>query len=131
MILILVVARMVGGGALDFLVQFFFQLLVVCFRTLDVTIFGGVDGLPGHLRCAAEQDTAGGKAGHDQQDEQKKNAHDHQNVRVALCGSCQTVDGCADCAFSLVDHLLHTRPCCRCAAGCSFFAACGLCRRAA
>ena len=131
MILIFVVAGMVDGGALDFLIQLLFQLLIVRFCTLNISVLGGVNGLPGHLCCAAEQDTAGGKAGHDQQDEQKKNAHDHQNVRVALCGSCQTVDGCADCTFSLVDYLLHARLCGRCAAGCSLFAACGLRRRAA
>ena len=52
-------------------------------------------------------------------------------MRVALCGSCQTVDGGADCTFSFVDYLLHASPCCRCAAGCSLFAASGLRRRTA
>ena len=52
MVLILVVAGVVGGGALDFFIQFLFQLLVVLFCAPDVPVLGRVHGLPGHL-CAA------------------------------------------------------------------------------
>jgi len=51
-ILVLVVAGVVGGGALDLFIQFLFQLLVVLLCTPNVPVLGGVHGLPGHL-CAA------------------------------------------------------------------------------
>ncbi len=62
MVLILVVAGMVGGGALDLFIQFLFQLLVVLLCTPDVPVLGGVHGLPGHLCAAGKEDAAGGKA---------------------------------------------------------------------
>ena len=60
-----------------------------------------------------------------------KNAHDHQNVCVALCRCHNAIDGSADHRLALINDLLHASPCCRCTAGCSLFAACGLRCRAA
>jgi len=51
-ILVLVVAGVVGGGALDLFVQLLFQLLVVGFGSLDVPVLCGVNGLTGYLRGA-------------------------------------------------------------------------------
>ena len=129
MVLILVVARMVLRSALDFLVQFLFQLLVVLLCTANISVLGGVDGLPGHLCAARKEDTAGGKARHHHEDEQKKNAHDHQNVCVAFCGIHQPLYGGADGSFALFYRLFHAGPGGRCTVGCCF-AACGLRRRA-
>ena len=131
MVLILVVARMVLRSALDFLVQFLFQLLVVLLCTANISVLGGVDGLPGHLCAARKEDAAGGKARHDHKNEQNKNAHDHQNVRVAFRRSHKAVYCRADYTFALVHHLLYARPCRRCTAGCSLFAASSLRRCAA
>ena len=85
-ILVLVVAGVVSGGALDLFIQLLFQLLVVLLCAPDVPVLGRVHGLPGYLRAAGKEDSAGGKARHHHEDEQKKNAHDHQNVCVAFGG---------------------------------------------
>ena len=61
-ILVLVVAGVVGGGALDFFIQFLFQLLVVLLCAPDVPVLGRVHGLPGYLCAAGKEDAAGGKA---------------------------------------------------------------------
>ena len=61
--------------------------------------------------------------------EQKKNAHDHQNVCVALGGIRQPFHGSADGSFALFYRLFHAGPGGRCTVGCRF-AACGLRRRA-
>ena len=129
MVLVLVVAGMVGGGALDFLVQFFFQLFIILLCTPDVPVLGGVHGLPGHLCAAGKKDTAGREAGHDHENEQKKNAHDHQNVCVAFGGIHQPLYGGADGGFALFYRLFHAGPGGRCTIGCRL-AACGLRRRA-
>lgn len=52
-VLVLVVAGVVGGSALDLFVQFLFQLLVVLFCAPDVPVLSRIHGLPGHL-CLAE-----------------------------------------------------------------------------
>ena len=96
-----------------------------------ISVLGGVDGLPGHLCAARKEDAAGGKARHDHKNEQNKNAHDHQNVRVAFRRSHKAVYCRADYTFALVHHLLYARPCRRCTAGCSLFAASSLRRCAA
>ena len=124
-VLILVVAGVVGGGALDLFVQFLFQLLVVLFCAPDVPVLGGVHGLPGHLCAAGKEDAAGGKAGHDHEDEQKKNAHDHQNVCVAFSGVHQPFYSGADGSFAFLHRLFHAGSGSRCAIGCSL-TACGL-----
>ena len=124
-VLVLVVAGMVGGGALDFLVQFFFQLFIILLCTPDVPVLGGVHGLPGHLCAAGKKDTAGREAGHDHENEQKKNAHDHQNVCVALGGIHQPLYSGADSGFAFLHRLFHARPGSRCAIGCRL-ATCGL-----
>ena len=61
-VLVLVVAGVVGGSALDLFVQFLLQFLVVLFCTPDVPVLGRVHGLPGHLCAARKEDAAGGKA---------------------------------------------------------------------
>ena len=127
-VLVLVVAGVVGGGALDLFIQFLFQLFVVLLCTPDVPILGRVYGLPGHLCAARKEDTAGGKARHHHEDEQKKNAHDHQNVCVAFCGIHQPLYGGADGSFALFYRLFHAGPGSRCTVGCRF-ATCGLRRR--
>ena len=127
-ILVLVVAGMVGGGAFDFFIQFLFQLLVVLLCAANVPVLGRVHGLPGHLCAARKEDAAGGKAGHHHEDKQKKNAHDHQNVCVTLCGGHKAVYCRTDHRFSLVHYLLYARPCGRCTAGCGFFTTSSLCR---
>ena len=118
---------MVGGGPLDLFVQFLFQLFIVLFCTSDVPVLGRVHGLPGHLCAARKEDTAGGKTRHHHQDEQKKNAHDHQNVRVALGSIHQPLHSGADGCFAFFYGLFHARPGGRCTVGCRL-AACGLCR---
>ena len=128
MVLVLVVARMVLRSALDFFVQFLFQLLVVLFCTANVPVLGRINRLPGYLGTARKEDAAGGKARHHHQDEQNKNAHDYKNVRVTLCGGHKAVYCRTDHRFSLVHYLFYTRPCGRCTAGYSFFASNGLCR---
>ena len=128
-VLVLVVAGVVGGGALDLFVQFLLQFLVVLFCTPDIPVLRRVHGLPGHLCAAGKEDAAGGKARHDHEDEQKKNAHDHQNVCVALGGIRQPFHGSADGSFALFYRLFHAGPGGRCAVGCRF-ATCGLRRRA-
>ena len=60
-ILVLVVAGVVGGGALDLFVQFLFQLLVVGFGSPDVPVLCGVNGLTGYLRGAGKQNGTGRK----------------------------------------------------------------------
>ena len=60
-ILVLVVAGVVGGSTLDFLIQFLFQLLVVGFGSPDVPVLCGVNGLPGYLRGAGKQNGTGRK----------------------------------------------------------------------
>ena len=120
---------MVGGSALDLFIQFLFQLLVVLFCAPDVPVLGRVHGLPGYLCTARKEDAAGGKTRHDHEDEQKKNAHDHQNVCVALGGIRQPFQGSADGSFTFFYGLFHAGPGSRCAIGCRF-AACGLRRRA-
>jgi len=119
----------VGGSALDLFIQLLFQLLVVLFCAPDVPVLGRVHGLPGYLCTARKEDAAGGKTRHDHEDEQKKNAHDHQNVCVALGGIRQPFHGSADGSFALFYRLFHTGPGGRCTVGCRF-AACGLRRRA-
>ena len=127
MVLVLVVAGVVGGGALDFFIQFLFQLLIVLFCAPDVPVLSGVHGLPGHLCAAGKEDTARGKARHHHQNEQNKNAHDHQNVCVAFGGIHQPLYGGADGSFAFLHRLFHAGPCGRCTVGCRF-TACGLCR---
>ena len=61
-VLVLVVAGMVGGSALDLFIQLLFQLLVVLFCTPDVPVLGRIHGLPGHLCAARKEDAARGKA---------------------------------------------------------------------
>ena len=129
MILVFVVARMVGGGPLDFFIQFLFQLFIVLLCTSDVPVLGRVHGLPGHLCAAGKEDAAGGKTRHHHQDEQKKNAHDHQNVRVAFGGIHQSLYGGVDGSFAFLHRLFHAGPGSRCTVGCRF-ATCGLRRRA-
>ena len=129
MVLVLVVAGVVGGSALDLFVQFLFQLLVVLFCAPDVPVLSRVHGLPGHLCAAGKEDAAGGKTRHDHEDEQKKNAHDHQNVCVALGGIHQPLYGSADGGFTFFYGLFHAGPGSRCTVGCRL-AACGLRRRA-
>ena len=131
MVLVFIIAGMVLRGALDFLVQFLFQLLVVLLCAANIPVLGGVDGLPGHLCAARKEDAAGRKAGHHHENEQNKNAHDHQNVCVAFCRSHKAVYCRTDYTFALVYHLFYTRPCRRCTAGCGFFAASSLRRCAA
>ena len=128
-VLVLVVAGVVGGGALDLFIQFLFQLFVVLLCTPDVPILGRVYGLPGHLCAARKEDSAGGKARHHHENEQKKNAHDYQNVCVALGGIHQPFYSGADGGFALLNRLFHAGPGGRCTVGCRF-AACGLRRRA-
>ena len=55
----------------------------------------------------------------------KKNAHDHQNVRVAFGGIHQPFYSGADGGFALLNRLFHARPGGRCTVGCRL-AACGL-----
>ena len=128
-VLVLVVARVVGGSALDFFVQLLFQLLVVLFCTTNIPVLGRVHGLPGHLCAAGKEDSAGGKARHHHENEQKKNAHDHQNVCVTLGGIRQPLYGSTDGSFALFYRLFHAGPGGRCTVGCRF-ATCGLRRRA-
>ena len=128
-ILVFVVAGVVGGSALDLFIHLLFQLLVVLFCTPDVPVLGRVHGLPGYLCTARKEDAAGGKTRHDHEDEQKKNAHDHQNVCVALGGIHQPLYSGADGGFALFYGLFYARPGGRCTVGCRF-AACGLRRRA-
>ena len=128
-ILVLVVAGVVDGGALDLFVQLLFQLLVVLFCAPDVPVLGGVHGLPGHLCAAGKEDAAGGKAGHHHEDEQKKNAHDHQNVCVAFGGIHQPLYGSADGSFAFLHRLFNAGPGSRCTVGYRL-AACALRRRA-
>ena len=130
-ILVLVVAGVVGGSVLDLFVQFLFQLFVVLFCAPDVPILGRVHGLPGYLRGAGEQNGTGRKCRHDQHQEQKKNAHDHQNVCVALCKIGNAVDGSADSRLALINDLLYTGLSGRCTAGCDLLPASGLCCGAA
>ena len=127
MILIFIVAGMVGGSALDLFIQFLFQLLVVGFGSPDVPVLCGVDCLPGYLRGAGKQNGTGRKCRHDQQQEQKKNAHDQKNVRVTFCKIGNAVDCGADYRFSFVDDLFHAGLCRSGAIGYRF-TACGLCR---
>ena len=127
MVLVLVVAGVVGGSALDLFIQLLFQLLIVLLCTPDIPVLGRVHGLPGHLCAAGKEDAAGGKARHDHEDEQNKNAHDHQNVRVAFCKIGNAVDCGTDHRFSFVDDLFHARLRSSGAIGYRF-AACGLCR---
>ena len=61
MVSVFVIAGVVGGGTLDLFIQFLFQLLVVGFGSPDVPVFCGVDGLPGYLRGAGEQNGTGRK----------------------------------------------------------------------
>ena len=56
---------------------------------------------------------------------EKKNAHDHQNVCVALGGIRQPFQGSADGGFTFFYGLFHAGPGSRCTVGCRF-AACGL-----
>ena len=63
----------------------------------------GVNGLTGYLRGAGKQNGTGRKCRHDQQQEQKKNAHDQKNVRVAFCKIGNAVDCGADHRSSFVD----------------------------
>ena len=74
---------------------------------------------------AGKQNGTGRKCRHDQQQEQKKNAHDQKNVRVAFCKIGNAVDCGADHRSSFVDDLLHAGSGGRCTVGCRF-AACGL-----
>ena len=127
MVSIFVIAGVVGGGTLDLLIQFLFQLLVVGFGSPDVPVLCGVDGLPGYLRGAGKQNGTGRKCRHDQQQEQKKNAHDQKNVRVVFCKIGNAVDCGTDHRFSFVDDLFHARLRSSGAIGYRF-AACGLCR---
>ena len=122
-ILILVVSGVILRRALDFFVQLFFQFLIVLLCAPDVPVLGGVDGLPGNMRSAGKQNRAGRKRRHDQQQEQKKNAHDHKRVCVALCKVCNAIDCGTDCRPAFVRHLLYAGPGCRCTARCSFAAA--------
>jgi len=124
-VLVLVVAGVVGGSALDLFIQFLFQLLVVLFCAPDVPVLGGVHGLPGHLCATGKEDATGGKAGHHHEDEQKKNAHDHQNVCVALGSIHQPLYGSADGGFTFFYGMFHAGPGSRCTVGCRL-AACGL-----
>ena len=128
-ILVLVVAGVVGGGALDLFIQLLFQLLVVLLCAPDVPVLGRVHGLPGYLRAAGKEDSAGGKARHHHEDEQKKNAHDHQNVCVALGGIHQPFHSGADGSFAFLHRLFHAGPGSRCTVGYRL-TACGLRRRA-
>ena len=125
MVLVLVVAGMVGGGALDLFIQFLFQLLVVLLCTPDIPVLGRVHGLPGHLRAARKEDAAGRKTRHHHEDEQKKNAHDHQNVCVAFGGIHQPSYSGADGSFAFLHRLFHAGSGGRCTVGCRL-AACGL-----
>ena len=126
MVLVFVIAGMICWSALDFLVQLLLQFLVVGFCALDVPVLGGVDGLPGHLRGATEQDGAGRECRHHQHQKQKKNAHNPENVRIALCKIGNAVDGSADSRLALINDLLHAGPCCRGAAGCRLLPTSGL-----
>ncbi len=112
-----------------FFVQLFFQFFVVLFCTPDVSVLGRVHGLPGYLCAARKEDAARRKTRHDHEDEQKKNAHDHQNVCVAFGGIRQPLHGSADGSFALLHRLFYAGPGGRCTVGCRF-AACGLRRRA-
>ena len=76
----------------------------------NIPILGGVHGLPGHLCAAGKEDAAGGKARHHHKNEQKKNAHDHQNVCVTLGGIHQPFHSGADGSFAFLHRLFHAGP---------------------
>ena len=61
MVSVFVIAGVVGGGTLDLFIQFLFQLLVVGFGSPDVPVLCGINGLPGYLRGAGEQNGTGRK----------------------------------------------------------------------
>ena len=124
-VLVLVIAGVVGGSALDLFIQLLFQLLVVLLCAPDVPVLGRVHGLPGYLCTARKEDAAGRKARHHHEDEQKKNAHDHQNVCVALGGIHQPLYSGADGSFAFLHRLFHAGLGSGYAIGCRF-AACGL-----
>ena len=61
MVSVFVIAGVVGWGTLDLFIQFLFQLLVVGFGSPDVPVLCGINGLPGYLRGAGEQNGTGRK----------------------------------------------------------------------